>query len=199
MVENGSTGTLFVGVGGQGIILASEVLAMLCLEAGYDIKQSEVHGMAQRGGSVISHVRFGRSVRSPMIELGRADYLVSFEMLEALRWVAYLKPDGVALVNTLKIAPMTVTSGAMTYPAEIEGMIREKCKRTVFVDGLAIAEEAGNTRAVNVAMLGALSIYLPFAQDVWETCVCNRVPERFLDVNLAAFRAGRQVSEGTGV
>lgn len=199
MVDNGSTGTLFVGVGGQGIILASEVLAMLCLEAGYDIKQSEVHGMAQRGGSVISHVRFGRRVNSPMVELGRADFLVSFEMLEALRWMAYLKPDGVALVNTLKIAPMTVTSGAMKYPAEIEGLIREKCKRTVFLDALAIAEEAGNTRAVNVAMLGALSTHLSFAQDVWEACIRNRVPERFLEVNLAAFRAGRQASEAIGV
>lgn len=195
VVEHRTTNVLFVGVGGQGIILASEVLAMLCLEMGCDVKQGEVHGMAQRGGSVVSHVRFGSRVYSPMIELGQADFIVSFELLESLRWMGYLKPDGAALVNALKIAPITVATGAAKYPPDIEERILEKCKKTVFLDGLAIAEQAGNARAVNVAILGGLSTCLPFEQDAWELCIRKRVPERFLNANLSAFRAGRQASE----
>ena len=194
-MEKTTTNTLFVGVGGQGIILASEILTGLCLETGYDVKQSEVHGMAQRGGSVTSHVRYGAHVGSPTIETGFADYLVSFEMLEAIRWANYLRPDGAAFVNTQKIGPMTVTTGAAEYPDGIQDRFRQRRGHVVFVDGLAIAREAGNVRAVNVALLGALSTGMEFDPELWKTCIGNRVPEKTLEVNLAAFEAGRGAAE----
>ncbi len=190
-MENGTKDTLFVGVGGQGIILASEVLASLCLEAGYDVKQSEVHGMAQRGGSVISHVRYSQRVDSPVVEMGRADLLVSFELLEGLRWMGYLKPEGSAFINQQTIHPITVASGAAEYPDGIEDRIRSAHPNAVLVDGLAIAQQAGNIRAVNVALLGALSTQMEFSPELWESCFGRRVPPKTLEVNLAAFRAGR--------
>ena len=198
MDGEGSIDVLFAGVGGQGIILASEVLAMLGLEAGCDVKQSEVHGMAQRGGSVTSHVRIGRRVSSPTIEHGRAGYLVSFEMLEALRFVSYLRDDGTAFVNTQRIAPITVSTGAAEYPEDIEDKIRGRCSRVVFVDGLEIAQAAGSIRSVNVAMLGALSTHLPYEVDLWRQCIRKRVPEKTLEVNMAAFEAGRSAAATGG-
>jgi len=189
-----SIDVLLAGVGGQGIILASEVLAMLGLEAGCDVKQSEVHGMAQRGGSVTSHVRLGRQVSSPTIEQGQAGFLVSFEMLEALRTTSYLRKDGAAFVNTQRIPPITVSTGAAEYPADIENRIREGCRQVAFIDGLGIAEAAGSIRSVNVALLGALSTALPFETDLWGQCIRKRVPEETLEVNMAAFEAGRSAA-----
>ena len=198
MEEKSTTDILLAGVGGQGIILASEILASICLTAGYDVKQSEVHGMAQRGGSVTSHVRFGPRVDSPTIERGRADFLISFEMLEAVRWIDTLHADGAAFVNTQQIKPITVSVGAAEYPDGLESAIEARCKHVVFVNGLALAQQAGNVRAVNVALLGALSTQLEFDMSMWKECIGNRVPPKTLEINLAAFNAGRDAAELAG-
>jgi indolepyruvate ferredoxin oxidoreductase, beta subunit len=189
-----TTDILIAGVGGQGILLASEVLAAVCLAAGHDVKQSEVHGMAQRGGSVTSHVRFGPRGHSPTIERGRADILLSFELVEALRWIDHLGERGVALVNRQRIGPITVTSGAETYPEDAEGLIRGRCGSAVFLDGLAMARRAGNPRVVNSALLGVLSRHLGFEEGLWEAALRNRVPPRSFEVNWKVFLEGREVA-----
>jgi len=186
------TNVFFAGVGGQGIVLASEMLAKACISAGCDVKQSEVHGMAQRGGSVSSHVRFGSRVYSPTIPQGEADFLVAFELLEGLRCLDFLTPEGVALVNTQRIDPITVTSGAARYPDDVAAQIRQRCPKTVLVDGLALARQAGNARAVNMALLGGLSAYLDLDLSTWEEVIRNRVPPKTFAANWAAFTAGRQ-------
>jgi indolepyruvate ferredoxin oxidoreductase beta subunit len=183
----------FVGVGGQGIVLASELLAKACMAAGHDVKQSEVHGMAQRGGSVTSHVRFGPRVFSPTIAVGEADFMVAFELLEGLRGLEYLAPDGVPLVNTQRLDPITVTSGTTRYPADVDAQLRQRCPQVVLVDGLGLAQRAGNARAVNIALLGALSARLDIDPGTWEEAIRNRVPPKTFAANWAAFAAGRQV------
>ena len=193
MENRKTTNVLIVGVGGQGIILASEVLALVCLAAGYDVKQSEVHGMAQRGGSVTSHIRFGPKVHSPTIERGRTDVLLSFELLEGRRWFDYLSPTGIAIVNSLRIDPMPVASGKEKYPDNIEAELRAKCHHLDLVDGLRLAQKAGNTRSVNVVLLGALSRYLEFDISLWRQAIADRVPQKTIDINLRAFNFGRQI------
>jgi indolepyruvate ferredoxin oxidoreductase, beta subunit len=193
MKANGNTDILLAGVGGQGIVLASGILANICLAAGYDIKQSEVHGMAQRGGSVTSHVRFGEKVSSPTIAQGEADYMLGFELLESLRWTDFLAPDGVAIVNTQKIDPITVSSGAVDYPDDLEERIRARCNQPVLMDAFTIAQEAGSARAVNIALLGGLSKYLDFPLEVWEEGIRNRVPPKTFATNWKAFTAGREL------
>ncbi len=191
MTDNGTTSILFAGVGGQGIVLASSLLASVCLAAGHDVKQSEVHGMAQRGGSVTSHVRFGTAVLSPTIPRGEADFLIGFELLETVRWSGFLKPSGALLVNTQRIDPITVASGAAEYPDGLEEQLRARHRDTVLIDALDIAQEAGNPRAVNLALLGALSNRLPFPEDAWHQGISQRVPPKTLTSNWAAFQAGR--------
>jgi indolepyruvate ferredoxin oxidoreductase, beta subunit len=186
-----TTNILFAGVGGQGIVLASSLLASTCLAAGRDVKQSEVHGMAQRGGSVTSHVRFGDAVHSPTIPAGEADFLVGFELLESVRWLDHLAPDGLPLVNQQRIDPITVASGATTYPDDLDDKIRTHCGGAVLMDALGIAKAAGSVRAVNLAMLGALSARLPFPVDAWREGISQRVPPKTLDTNWKAFQAGR--------
>lgn len=193
MKANGNTDILLAGVGGQGIVLASGILANICLAAGYDIKQSEVHGMAQRGGSVTSHVRFGEKVNSPTIAQGEADFLIGFELLESLRWTDFLAPDGVAIVNTQKIDPITVSSGAVEYPDDLEERIRARCKQPVLMDAFTIAQEAGSARAVNMALLGSLSGRLDFPLEIWEEGVRNRVPPKTFEANWTAFSTGREL------
>ena len=193
MKEKKTTDILIVGVGGQGIVLASEIIASVCLAAGYDIKQSEVHGMAQRGGSVVSHVRFGAKVHSPIIEKGYADFLLLFEMLESLRWIDYLHPDGVAFINKHRIDPITVTSGETKYPNNIQDIIQKQCNHMILIDGLDIAQKSGSIRAVNMVFLGALSKYLKFDIHLWDESIRNRVPAKTLEINLAAFQAGRNI------
>jgi indolepyruvate ferredoxin oxidoreductase beta subunit len=185
---------LIVGVGGQGIILASEVVAMAALSEGYDVKQSEVHGMAQRGGSVSSNVRFGKAVYSPTIPKGEADVLLSFEMLESLRWVDYLSPEGVAIVNTQRIDPMPVASGKAEYPGQIEQTLRNATDNLFLIDGPGMAEQAGHIKSVNVALLGVLSTILDFEKEVWETTIKNRVPAKTIDINFKAFNLGREAA-----
>jgi indolepyruvate ferredoxin oxidoreductase beta subunit len=191
MNPNPTTDVLFAGVGGQGTVLASAILANLCLSAGYDVKQSEVHGMAQRGGSVTSHVRFGSRVWSPTIPAGEADFLVGFELLEGLRMIGSLAPGGVALINTQRIDPITVASGATQYPEDAGEQIIARCPRAVLVDAFAIARAAGNPRATNMALLGALSAHLDLSLDLWEDGIRGRVPPKTFAANWAAFSAGR--------
>lgn len=192
MGNNSITNVLIVGVGGQGIILASEILASVCIASGCDVKQSEVHGMAQRGGSVVSHVRFGEKVYSPTIEKGGADYILSFEILETSRFADYLTPGGTVFVNRQRIDPITVASGTSEYPEEISSLLRQNDRKIIDVNGQDIAVNAGNIRAVNVVLLGALSKYLKFDKETWETCIRERVPEKSLDINLRAFNKGRE-------
>lgn len=195
-MNNSTTNILIAGVGGQGIILASEVLAYSCLRAGYDVKQSEVHGMAQRGGSVTSHVRFGKRVSSPLIPKGQVDVLLAFEQLEAFRWIDTLKPEGTVIVNNQRIAPITVTSGPMTYPEDTIQKIRDAHSNAIVVDGLAIARQVGNIRVVNIALLGALCELLQLEESVWLEAIRARVPAKALDANLAAFQIGRTARSG---
>lgn len=183
---------LIVGVGGQGIILASEVLALTAMKAGFDVKQSEVHGMAQRGGSVSSHVRFGRRVYSPTIPKGQVDVLLSFEMLESMRWLDYLAPTAAAIINTQRIDPMPVASGKAAYPQNIQETLQRNGIRSHFIDGEAIAHQAGHIKAVNVALLGRLSTLLDFDVELWQDAIRGRVPAKSLDINFRAFNMGRE-------
>ncbi len=179
------------GVGGQGILLAGEILCLVFMEAGLDVKKSEVHGMAQRGGSVTSHVRCARKVFSPLIPKGQADILMGFEALEALRWTDFLKEDGVLLVNRQKINPTTVTSGRMDYPSRIYDLLKKKRPKTRIVDGLKLARKAGDVRTVNSVLVGAISRELDFPEEMWKQAISQRLPEKFVPMNLHAFELGR--------
>jgi indolepyruvate ferredoxin oxidoreductase, beta subunit len=186
------TNVFIAGVGGQGILLASEILSAAALARGLDVKKSEVHGMAQRGGSVVSHVRFGKKVHSPVVAEGEADVLVSFEKMEALRWIHYLKPGGKVVVNAQEIIP----SGCDTYPAGLDAKIRERVPDAVFVDALRLAKEAGNVRAVNTVMLGAFAGFLEFPDDEWKKAIEASVPKKTVEVNVAGFELGRKAARG---
>ncbi len=185
-------GNIFLaGVGGQGILLASEVLGEAFLRSGYDVKKSEVHGMAQRGGAVTTHLRFGPRVYSPLIEPGTADLLIAFEKLEALRFIHYLGPDGVAVVNAQEIPPAPVSSGQERYPEGIEDRLREVSPRVHVVDALAAALALREVRAVNMVMTGAASHFLALPETAYEDALKARLPARVVDVNVQAFHAGR--------
>ena len=184
------TNVFICGVGGQGILLASEILSEVALAAGMDVKKSEVHGMAQRGGAVVSHVRFGREVHSPVIADGEADLLVSFEKMEALRWLHALRPGGSLIVNTQEIVP----SGLDEYPAEIDDELKRRAPNMLAIDALAMAEEAGNMRAVNTVMLGTFSGFLEFSEADWRKAIEARVPPKTIEVNLKAFELGRRAA-----
>jgi indolepyruvate ferredoxin oxidoreductase beta subunit len=193
---------LLAGVGGQGTILASDVLVNVGLAAGYQAKQAEVHGMSQRGGSVTSFVRWGRVVHSPLVGAGEVDVLLSFEKLEALRTLGQLRPGAVALINNQVIEPMTVISGEAVYPAdaEIESAFARITPHAEFVDGEAIAKQLGNPRVANVVLLGALSAQLErdgvagpeLAAEVWLKVITERVPPKHVELNRKAFQAGRE-------
>lgn len=181
---------LMVGVGGQGTILASRVLAQTALEAGYDIKVSEIHGMAQRGGSVVTQVRLGEKVFSPLIPEGMADVVLAFEKLEGLRLLPFLKPGGTIIINEQEIPPMPVLVGAAEYPADIVEYIRSAAQNVVAVDALGIAEKCGSPKAANIVLLGVMARRLPFEREVWERALAERVPAKLLEINKAAFAAG---------
>jgi len=189
------TNVLLAGVGGQGVLLGSEVLAEVAALAGFEVKKSEVHGMAQRGGSVVSHLRFGVEVFSPLISRGAADYLVSFERLETLRYLDFLHAGSVVLVNNQQIVPLPVAVGKAVYPADIEARLQATGVRACFVEGHAIALAAGNAKAVNAVILGALSSIMSFAPALWEEALRHQLPARLLDLNLRAFALGRQTQE----
>jgi len=190
-MDDSVTNILLSGVGGQGIILASDIMAEVFLESGFDVKKSEVHGMAQRGGSVTSHVRYGSKVYSPIIKQGEVDILFSFEELEGLRWLNYVKPDGVILLNNHKINPPAVNLGQMEYPKDIPGIIRKRFDRFHLVDGTKLALEAGNIRAANVVLLGAISNLFEIEEPLWIEVILRHLPPRLHEVNRKAFAMGR--------
>ncbi len=181
---------LMVGVGGQGTILASKILAHAAGLAGYDIKMSEIHGMAQRGGSVSTQVRLGEKIYSPLIAEGKADIILAFEKLEALRSFCNLKENGIMIVNDQAIAPVPVLAGLAQYPPEAREYIQSKLSGTMMVDALQIAEECGNPKAANVVLVGVLARRLPIAEDLWQKALADKVPAKFLEVNQAAFERG---------
>lgn len=182
---------LFSGVGGQGILLASELTAEALLQAGYDVKKSEVHGMAQRGGSVTAQLRYGKRVYSPLIDPGTADIQMAFEMMEAVRYLPYLNKDSKVIVNTQKILPPSVLTGQAAYPEKVLDTLFEKEIKVIAVDAFTIARDAGEVRTANVALVGALSVHLDVDSKVFESIIEERVPPRFLNENMKAFAGGR--------
>jgi indolepyruvate ferredoxin oxidoreductase beta subunit len=185
-----TSNVLIAGVGGQGSLLASRVLGRLFLNEGFDVKVSEVHGMSQRGGSVVTYVRCGAKVYSPLIDRGQADFIVSFEMLEAARWLEYLAPGGQLITNTQRIDPMPVITGAAAYPERIAEKMQAAGAKVDAFDALALAEEAGSGKAVNIVLMGRLSRYFDFPADAWETALSETVPPKFLELNRKAFALG---------
>jgi indolepyruvate ferredoxin oxidoreductase beta subunit len=189
---------LLAGVGGQGTILGSRILASAGLELGYDVKTAEVHGMAQRGGSVESHVRWGEKVYSPLVEHGTADYLIGFEMLEAARWLTYLNKNSVTLINRFRIPPPLVNLGKARYPSgkEIENLLRSGGGEVKWLNAADMAEAAGNPAMAGVVLLGALSNLVGGGQEIWLQVIKHLVPARFVEMNQKAFLAGRGAQLG---
>ncbi len=186
---------LLVGVGGQGTILASKLLTTGLMEAGYDVKMSEIHGMSQRGGSVSSQVRYGGKVESPVIELGGADILVSFEKMEALRWLEYLKLDGKVVVNNHEIGPVSVLSGKVDYSQDIIDELSKNAK-TILVDAAKHARELGNSKVMNVILLGSTVKSMGLDNIDWEKIIRENVKEKFVDINIEAFKLGMDLING---
>ena len=182
---------MIVGVGGQGSLLASKLLGRLLLTRGYDIKVSEVHGMSQRGGSVVTYVRYGDKVYSPVIDKGQADCIVSFELLEAARWTEFLKPGGKIIVNTQQINPMPVIIGAAQYPENLLEKMTAAGLDVDALDALSLAEQAGSSKAVNIVLMGLLSRYFDFTEEEWLTALEQSVAPKFLEMNKKAFSLGR--------
>ena len=182
---------MIVGVGGQGSLLASRILGTLLLEEGYDVKVSEVHGMSQRGGSVVTYVKYGDRVYSPIITKGEADCIVSFELLEAARWLPRLKAGGTIITNTQQIDPMPVVNGVAQYPADILSKLEAHGAQVYALDCLSLAEEAGSAKATNVVLLGRLSTLWTYPEEKWMQALERCVPERFLEINRRAFALGR--------
>ena len=182
---------MIVGVGGQGSLLASKLLGRLLLSRGYDIKVSEVHGMSQRGGSVVTYVRFGDKVYSPIIDKGEADFIVSFELLEAARWTEFLKPGGRIITNTQNINPMPVIIGAAEYPTDLLSKMEAAGLSVDALDALSLAEQAGSSKAVNLVLMGKLSRYFDFTEEEWMQAIAASVPPKFMEMNKTAFLLGR--------
>ena len=182
---------MIVGVGGQGSLLASKLLGHLLMEQGYDVKVSEVHGMSQRGGSVVTYVRYGDKVASPVIDKGEADYIVSFELLEAARWLSYLKPDGQIVTSTQQIDPMPVITGAAAYPGDLVAKMQAAGAKVDALDCLALAEQAGSAKAVNIVLRGRLSHYCGMPEEAWMKAMEAVVPPKFLELNKKAFQLGK--------
>jgi len=189
-----SFGLLVTGVGGQGIILASDIASEAAMAGGHDVKKTDTIGMAQRGGSVLSHVRIAEKVRSPLIKEGEADLLLAFEKLEAARWANHLRPDAVAIINRYAQPPLAVNLGDEQYPTddEITALLKKRTGKVCFVDGTARARQIGDVRTLNMFMLGCASCFMPIKVKDWQDTISQRVPARFLDLNLAAFAAGRK-------
>ncbi|MDM7997051.1 MAG: indolepyruvate oxidoreductase subunit beta [Acidobacteriota bacterium] len=194
MSNNGKTRNIFLsGVGGQGTILASNILGQVMLNAGYEVKKAEVHGMAQRGGDVTTHFRFGEKVYSPLIKQGDVDYLVSFELLEALRYLNWVKPEGKILLNNFSVLPPSVSLGKMEYPRDVEQTFRKYFKENVWlINGYEIAKNIGNLQVANVVLIGALSCFFPELKDEqWADAIKSLLPERLHEINILAFNEGK--------
>ena len=184
---------MIVGVGGQGSLLASRLLGNVLLAQGFDVKVSEVHGMSQRGGSVVTYVKYGDEVFSPVIENGEADVIISFEQLEAARWLSYLKIGGHLIVSTQKSNPMPVITGAATYPEDILGKLQNLGVAVIPVDALSLAEQAGSAKASNVVLMGVLSTKMGFDDKLWQDAIEQCVPAKFLELNKKAFELGKNI------
>ena len=182
---------MIVGVGGQGTLLASKLLGRLLLGKGFDVKVSEVHGMSQRGGSVVTYVRWGDKVYSPIIDKGQADCILSFELLEAARYTEYLKPDGRIIVNSQQVNPMPVIAGAAVYPENLEEKLENAGINVDALDALSLAQEAGSSKAVNLVLMGRLSKHFDFTQEEWMEAIEQSVPSKFLEMNKKAFTLGQ--------
>jgi indolepyruvate ferredoxin oxidoreductase beta subunit len=195
MKDNGKVTNIFLsGVGGQGTILASNILAEIFLKAGYDVKKAEVHGMAQRGGDVTTHFRFGKKVYSSLIKYGDVDYLLSFEMLEALRYINWVKPEGKILINKQEIFPPAVSLGNMAYPKEVEKTFKKYFKNNIWmIDGQGIAKKLGNAQAANVVLVGAFSNFFPAVKDEqWMDAIKGLLAPKLHDLNIKAFYEGKK-------
>jgi len=195
MKENGKVTNIFLsGVGGQGTILASNILGEVFLKAGYDVKKSEVHGMAQRGGDVTTHFRFGKKVYSPLIKYGEVDFLISFELLEAVRYINWVKPEGKIIINKQTILPPAVSLGQMEYPKDVEKMFRKYFKDNVWIiNGQEIARRLGNIQAANVVLIGAFSNFFPeFKEEQWTVAIQSLLATKLHELNIKAFYEGRK-------
>ena len=181
---------MIVGVGGQGSLLASKLMGKVLLAEGYDAKVSEVHGMSQRGGAVVTYVRYGEKVYSPIVDKGQAELIVSFELLEAARWLDHLAPGGQVVTNTQQINPIPVILGAAKYPEDILGKMEATGAKVDAIDALKLAEEAGSSKTVNIVMMGRLSKCFPFSMDTWMKALDESVPPQFLEMNRKAFKLG---------
>lgn len=181
---------MIVGVGGQGTLLASRILGASLISNGFDVKVSEVHGMSQRGGSVVTYVKYGSKVNSPIVNEGEADLILAFEQLEAARWLQYLKKDGTLIINTQKIDPMSVIIGNSIYPDGVLDAINKAGAKTTNLDALSLAVSAGSAKAVNVVLIGVMASHMDLNRDVWINAIKNTVPEKFLEMNLKAFDLG---------
>jgi len=184
---------MIVGVGGQGTLLTSRILGRMATDAGYDVKLSEVHGMAQRGGSVVTFVRYGKDVHEPIVEEGCADVLIAFERLEALRYLHFLKKDGVVIVNDLRIDPITVVTGAAAYPGDVIETLK-KNRKTISLNASLEAEKLGSPRSFNIVVLGAAAQHMGFAKENWIRVIRETVPPKTVDINLKAFETGYALS-----
>lgn len=182
---------MIVGVGGQGTLLASKLLGRLLITKGYDVKVSEVHGMSQRGGNVVTYVRYGEHVYSPIIDKGEADIILSFELLEAARWTEYLRKDGKIITNSQQINPMPVITGAAQYPENLVEKMQEKGINVDAFDALSLAEEAGSSKAVNLVLMGRISKDFDFSEETWMDAIEQSVPAKFAEMNKKAFQLGR--------
>jgi len=185
-----TTSIIICGVGGQGILTASDLLSDVLLLAGFQVKKSEVHGMSQRGGDVISTVRYGREVFSPLPALNQTDYILAFEKLEALRNINFLSPKGIMLVNNFRWDPLPVAAGLEKYPENIEAQLKKMCRELVMIPATTMAIEIGNEKASNVILLGLLASRMRIDKDVWLKVIAKKVPPRFLELNLNAFDRG---------
>jgi len=184
---------MITGVGGQGTILSSDILAAVGVAAGYDVKKSDILGLAVRGGAVVGHIRWGEKVHSPIVPEGRVDYLVAFEILEGLRWLSQVRPEGTVLINQQEIHPASVSSGLAAYPDKeaADRALQEAVEWVYHIPGLGIAQELGNARVLNVVLLGALSAMLTVQPEIWERVLRERVPPKYKELNIQAFRNGR--------
>ena len=182
---------MIVGVGGQGSLLASKLLGRLLVNEGYDVKVSEVHDMSQRGGSVVTYVRYGDKVCSPVVDEGEADFIISFELLEAARWLPFLKKDGRIITSTQQVDPMPVITGAAVYPEDLVNKMQAVGANVDAFDALSLAVEAGSSKAVNIALMGRVSKYFDFSEETWLRAIEECVPPKFLELNKKAFALGR--------
>jgi indolepyruvate ferredoxin oxidoreductase beta subunit len=190
MNKSTNTAVLIAGVGGQGTVLASKIMGQVAKMTGLDVKQSEIHGMSQRGGSVVTHVRYGTKVYSPLVAKGNADVIIAFEELEALRYLPYLKESGLLIVNQQQMFPMPVISGNAQYPQEVVEQAKARGAQVVSLPAAAIASEYGDAKAANVVLLGRLAQHLDFPKEIWLTAITETVKEKFVQMNLKAFEAG---------